>query len=112
MALLRVPATRPKLQGKFARNKAQSRYPSLWDDAVLLAAPSLGDQGRLLYNWAGKGIGPGVILQDSDSTGRLYQYVNRPIAEAASSRPYADANGLLALSLNEGVETTAERVTF
>lgn len=88
MALVHRYLRPPSLQrGTVARNPSESRYPHLWQGAVLLLAPGLGYQGRQLIDWSVsvKGLSRaasvtstlplipnGIISQDPTSTDTLW----------------------------------------
>ena len=88
MALVHRYLRSPSLQrGTVARHPAESRYPHLWQGAVLLLAPGLGYQGRQLIDWSVsvKGLSRaasvtstlplipnGIISQDPTSTDTLW----------------------------------------
>lgn len=46
-------SVRPTYSAGFARNKAQSAFPGLWDGLVGLWSPSLGPTGLTLRDWSG-----------------------------------------------------------
>jgi hypothetical protein len=44
----------PTFSTGFAKNSGESAYPNLWNNLVLLLAPSIGKQGEKLRDWSGR----------------------------------------------------------
>lgn len=94
MALTRERRRIPSL-ANFARSGAESRYPDLWNGALLLLAPSLGFQGQYLQNLTRRSR-PATLLAANGYDG----------AWIPSTRPDAYGGGRMALRLNRSGVTT------